>query len=127
MYFNIVLVVFVSFLAAIVGAQEEEPQWPIWNITFYSDKNCKDGVATAQVNRNVTCDGIAGGDPQIWSFFPVGPKTFGKGGNANYTVYTTHDCPRASVESSQLANFNTCNTATATLHKWDMYIFPGDE
>ncbi|KAI0882336.1 uncharacterized protein GGS22DRAFT_196032 [Annulohypoxylon maeteangense] len=121
MYFDIVLAAFVSFLAVKVDAQN--PQMPVWNVTLYSDKECKNDVSTLQIARNVTCSSLPMADA-AFSFFPKGPKTFGDGSRADLTIYTKKGCPKAEASTQgHLANFGTCNTGSAELLSYDMYIY----
>ncbi|KAI1209288.1 uncharacterized protein F4807DRAFT_460979 [Annulohypoxylon truncatum] len=125
MYFIAVLAVLVSFAAVEAGAQIIG--WPNWNVTFYTDKECKDAHSTAQINQNFTCQAVYRAQDQVWSYFPVGPKTFRHGGSANFTVYTKENCPKAMASTfGQIAKFNTCNTGPATFMSYDMYFNPGE-
>ncbi|KAI2469818.1 hypothetical protein F4781DRAFT_431035 [Annulohypoxylon bovei var. microspora] len=112
MYFNILSVVFISLLAAKVGATKDAPSIPTWNVEFYSDKECKNVLSTAQIAQNVTCGKhIIGQSTSVLAVKPMGPATFGDGGTAKFSVYTNKDClATGSGTPRQLTTFGACNT-----------------
>ncbi|KAI1088611.1 hypothetical protein F5B19DRAFT_496175 [Rostrohypoxylon terebratum] len=121
MYFNVALAVFMSLLAAKTGADR-----PTYNVKFYSDKNCKTELSTAQINMNVTCSKIwQKADEKALSYLAIGPKDYEVGGvrgEATMNLYTQENCPKSG--SPQVAQFGACSGGSSNLVSYDFFLYP---
>ncbi|KAI0893682.1 hypothetical protein F4806DRAFT_498841 [Annulohypoxylon nitens] len=122
MYFNVALALFISLLAAKAGAQGT------WNVKFYSDKNCKTELSTAQINRNVTCAKVwQNSDEKAYSYLATGPKFYELDGaqgeaTATMTLYTQDNCPKSQGSGSQVAQFGSCGVGSTNFVSYDFYL-----